>query len=72
MKNYIVKTRFVFEGDFIIKTSTKDEAREYVEKHCGLILGRNIHSTLPDDIIDWNFSVHPKKLTGRITLQESK
>lgn len=61
-KEYSVKAKFVFEGTFTVKAHDKVQAREYVEKHCGLVLGGDIHTTLPDEIIDWNFSVHPQKI----------
>jgi hypothetical protein len=61
-KEYFVKTKFVFEGTFTVKAHYKEQAREYVEKHCGLVLGGDIHTTLPDEIIEWNFSVHPQKI----------
>lgn len=60
-KNYSVETRFEFTGTFEVKANSKQEAIEYVEKHCGLVIGGNIHSTLPDEDIDWNFPVHPGK-----------
>ena len=66
MKQYAVKTRFVFEGCFLINAKNKMQAREYAEKHCGLVLGRDIHSSLPDDDVDWDFPVHPEKFTGRL------
>lgn len=61
-KDYQVKTKFVFEGTFTVKAESKQQAREFVEKHCGLTIGRDIHSTLPSDEIDWTFDVHPKKI----------
>lgn len=61
-KEYTVKTKFVFEGEFYIKADSKEQAREFVEKHCGLVIGGDIHSTLPDDDVNWNFDVHPKKI----------
>lgn len=62
VREYAVKTKFVFEGTFTVKAHDKEQAREYVEKHCGLVLGGDIHTTLPDEIIDWNFNVHPQKI----------
>lgn len=62
MKTYTVKTKFVFEGKFYIKAESKPQAKEFVQKHCGLIIGRNIHSTLPDSDVDWDFPTHPKKI----------
>lgn len=61
-KDYQIKTKFVFEGTFTVKAESKQEARELVEKHCGLVIGGDIHTTLPSDEIDWNFSVHPQKI----------
>jgi hypothetical protein len=66
MKQYAVKTRFIFSGTFFVKANSKEQAKEYVEKHCGLVIGGNIHSTLPYDEIDWDFPVHPDISTGRI------
>lgn len=61
-KDYQIKTKFVFEGTFTVKAESKQEARELVEKHCGMVTNNGIHSTLPDDDVDWDFSVHPKKI----------
>jgi len=70
MKQYSVITRFTFEGRFFITAKNKAQAREYAENHCGLVMNRGIHSSLPDDIVDWNFPVHPEKQTGKITLSK--
>jgi len=51
-RKYAVKTRFSFTGTFFIKARNKDEAKEFVEKDCALVLGRGIHSTLPDEVLD--------------------
>lgn len=61
-KDYQIKTKFIFEGTFTVKAESKQEARELVEKHCGLVIGGDIHTSLPSDEIDWNFSVHPQKI----------
>jgi hypothetical protein len=60
-KSYTVKTRFTFTGTFFVKADTKAMAREYVEKHCGMVMGRGIHTSLPKEDADWNFPVHPDK-----------
>lgn len=60
-KQYTVKTKFVFEGEFYITAESKEQAKEYVIQHCGLCLGSDIHTSLPDDICDWKFNVHPDK-----------
>lgn len=61
MATYLVKTRFIFEGTFEIIADSRQEAIENVEKHCGLVIGGDIHSSLPDKNINWDFPVHPEK-----------
>jgi len=58
---YVVETEFVFKGKFIVKAENKQQAEEYVKKHCGLVIGGDIHSSLPDNEIDWDFNTHPEK-----------
>ena len=43
-----------------------------VQKHCGLVIGGDIHSSLPDEDIDWDFSVHPEKQIRSIKQQSNK
>lgn len=59
MKQYEVKTRFVFEGTFRVNAENRKEARENIEKHCGLVMGGSIHTTLNDEDVDWDFNTHP-------------
>jgi hypothetical protein len=61
-KEYTVKTKFIFEGEFYVKVESREQALEFVGKHCGLVIGGDIHSTLPDEDVNWNFDVHPKKI----------
>jgi len=63
-KFYDVPTQFLFTGIFKIKANSMEEAESYVENHCGLCIGGDIHSTLPDENVDWEFSVHPEKIIG--------
>jgi hypothetical protein len=60
MKRYKVATRFTFNGFFIVDADTVSSARQEVRNHCGLVLGGGIHTTLAEDEIDWEFSVHPE------------
>ncbi|HEX7412706.1 MAG TPA: hypothetical protein VF411_01580 [Bacteroidia bacterium] len=61
-KTYKVRTRFTFEGEFEVNADDKEQAKEYVGKHCGFVIGGDIHTSLPDEIVpDWNFSVHGDK-----------
>jgi hypothetical protein len=65
-REFVVRTRFVFKGAFFVKARNKDEAKELVEKHCGMTLRRSIHTSLPCEDVDWDFPVHPDKSIGRI------
>lgn len=59
MAKYRVQTRFVFSGYFDVEADSLNEAESSVAEQCGLVLGGNIHTTLPDEDVDWNFPVHP-------------
>ena len=52
--------------------ATGEEARQKVIQDCGMVMGGNVHSTLPDEEINWAFSTHPEVRTGRITVQEEQ
>ena len=64
-KTYNIKASYTFEGVFKIKANTRKEAIEMVNKQCGLVIGRNIHTSLPDDDVDWDFNVHPSRTSAR-------
>ena len=67
MKTYKVPVTFTFKGEFEIRAENIAEAREDIEKHVGLCLGGDIHHTLMDEDINWEFGVHPDKKIGKIT-----
>lgn len=69
-KVYRVRTQYIFEGMFEVVAESREEARLKVIQNCGLVMGVNIYSTLPDEEINWAFSMHPEVRTGRITTQE--
>ena len=69
---YRVRTQYIFEGVFEIVAESKEEARQKVRQDCGLVMGGNIHSTLPDEEVNWAFSIHPDVKMGRITIQEKQ
>lgn len=69
MARYKVKTRFVFEGIFSVEAESRQEAKELVLKDCGLVMGSNIHTTLDDEDVDWNFDMHPTTEIGRIVIE---
>ena len=67
---YRVRTQYIFEGVFGVVAESREEARQKVLQDCGLVMGESIHSTLPDDEINWAFSTSPEVRMGRITIQE--
>ena len=66
-KVYRVRTQYIFEGVFDVVAKSKEDARQKVLQKCGLIMGGSVHSTLPDDEINWAFDRHPNKRISRIT-----
>ena len=66
-KVYRVRTRYIFEGVYELILESKEDARQKILQNCGLVMGGSIHSTLPDDEINWAFDRHPNKRIDRIT-----
>ena len=66
-KVYRVRTQYIFEGVFDVVAENKEDARQKVLQNCGLVMGGSIHSTLPDDEINWAFDIHPNKQIDGIT-----
>ena len=66
-KVYRVRTQYVFEGVFDVVAESKEDARQKILQNCGLVMGGSIHSTLPDDEINWAFDIHPNKQIDGIT-----
>ena len=64
---YRVRTQYIFEGVFEVVAESKEDARQKVLQDCGLVMGGSIHSTLPDNDINWAFDRHPNKRIDRIT-----
>ena len=60
-QRFLVYTEYVFDGVFDVVAESKEEARQKVLQNCGLVMGGSIHSTLPDDEINWAFGRHPNK-----------
>ena len=69
-KVYRVRTQYIFDGVFDVVAESKEDARQKVLQDCGLVMGGSIHSTLPDEEINWAFSIHPEARTGRIIVQK--
>ena len=62
--------QYIFEGVFDVVAESKEDARKKVLQNCGLVMGGSIHSTLPDEEINWAFSTHPEVKTMRIIIQK--
>ena len=69
-KFYRVRTQYIFDGVFDVVAESKEDARQKVLQNCGLVMGGSIHSTLPDDEINfssnalnnsWTFDTHPEE-----------
>lgn len=69
---YRVQTLYVFEGVVEVVAESEEEARRKVIQDCEFMMGRSIHSTLPDEEINWAFSTHPEERMGRITVREEQ
>ena len=66
-KVYRVRTQYIFDGVFDVVAESKEEARQKILQNCGLVMGGSIHSTLPDEVVNWAFDRHPNKQIDRIT-----
>lgn len=64
---YRVRTQYIFEGVFEVVAESREEARQKVIQDCGMVMGGNIHSTLPDEEINWAFDIHPNQRIDKIT-----
>ena len=67
---YRVRTQYTFEGVFEVLADSKEDAQQKVLQDCGLVMGGSIHSTLPNEEINWAFSTHPKVKAMRVTIQK--
>lgn len=72
MTKYDVRVRYAFEGTYTVAAEDRDEARQMVSDDCGLVLGGNIHTTLDDEDVDWNFGVHPDTQILSVTQRNGK
>ena len=60
-KIYRALTQYVFEGVFEVTVTDREEAERKILEDCGMVMGRGIHSTLPDEQINWAFDTHPEE-----------
>ena len=58
-KDYIVKTKFIFEGEVTVYAYSKDEAKQLVRDNFGVSCG-NIQASVPN-ILNWDINMKPTK-----------
>lgn len=58
MKEYTIKTRYIFTGEFYIKASSQEEAEKIVLEQCGMNSGE-IMTSLNRKTVDWTFQMTP-------------
>ncbi len=51
---------------FEVKAENREQAKTYINNDCGLVLGGNIHSTLNEEIIHWDFDTHPTTIIKQV------
>ena len=63
-KRFKIPVVFEFAGEFNIVATSLSAAKNDAQQHCGLTIGK-VHTTLPPDQIEWNFTCHPTKKIGK-------
>ncbi len=58
-KTYVVPVSFIFEGEFRIRATSKEEAQNFAKTSCGATA--NVHHNMDDSAVNWDFPVHPEK-----------
>ena len=64
--NYEVQTKFVFNGTLAIEADSPAQAKEFINKYCGLAMGRGINTSLPIEKLNWAFNTKAETVTGRV------
>lgn len=72
MNKYDVRVRYAFEGTYTVAADDRGEAKRMVTQDCGLAMGGNIHTTLDDDEVDWDFGIHPDMQILSMTRRNGK
>ena len=47
--------------NFEVAATDREEAERKILEDCGMVMGRGVHSTLPDEQINWAFDTHPEE-----------
>lgn len=62
MPQYEVTGKYTFEGKWFVHAESAAEAEQIVERECGCY-GPTINTTNHDAVRDWDFDMHPTKMT---------
>ena len=68
MQTYYVDVTYTFTGCFAVAAESSAEAERKIRQACGLVLGGNVHTTLEDVVINWQFDPHPRLDIIRVAL----
>ena len=68
MNPYLVDVTYTFSGYFVVLASSQEEAVQKINQDCGVVLGGNVHTTLEDAVINWQFDPHPRLDIIRVAL----
>ena len=60
MHTYLVDVTYTFSGYFVVLADSREEAERKINQDCGVVLGGGVQTTLEDEEIDWEFSLHPE------------
>jgi len=58
MPKFIVGVQYSLIGHYVIEADNANEARMKAMYDCGCVVSNGIHSSLPDDEVNWDFPVH--------------
>jgi len=64
VKTFKVPVTYSFNGYYLIKAETPEEAIASAKNLCGATLGSGVHSVLNDNMVDWNFQMHTEEKIG--------
>lgn len=59
MRKHRIKVRYVFDGHYDIRAENEQDARRIAERDCGLVMGGSIHTSNDEQVVDWDFNMHP-------------
>ncbi|MCE2615718.1 hypothetical protein LO761_02160 [Bacteroidaceae bacterium 14-104] len=58
---YRARTLYVLKVYLRSQPQTERKPNGKILEDCGMVMGRGVHSTLPDEQINWAFDTHPEE-----------